>query len=149
VFTLLSVLNIVISAYGTRYTAFGDTICLTRYAYGTICRLPSASRNSVSAAKHRRFLAENRQSRTRKAERYSIGKFPHGGNSPIQFTFAKRTYLIEDISYSYIAFAKRIYRVYLIKVVLSPQSVTLFFNRLQCSLTDVLAAVGVIKMDLR
>ena len=48
----------------------------------------------------------------RKAERYSIGKFPHGGNSPIQFTFAQRTYLIEDISYSYIAFAKRIYRVY-------------------------------------
>ncbi len=41
----------------------------------------------------------------RKAERVLIGKFPHGGNSPIQFTFAKRTYLIEDISYLYIAFA--------------------------------------------
>ena len=49
------------------------------------------------------------------AERYSIGKFPHGGNSPIQFTFAKRTYRIEDISYSYITFAKRIYRVYFIQ----------------------------------
>ncbi len=41
----------------------------------------------------------------RKAERVLIGKFPHGGNSPIQFTFAKRTYLSEDISYLYIAFA--------------------------------------------
>ncbi len=40
----------------------------------------------------------------RKAERYSIGKFPHGGNSPIQITFAKRTYRIY-ISYLYIAFA--------------------------------------------